>query len=210
LILHQAAGCFPFELQAEVIKRLDIGDGVLEKPGYITPFAWVSRAWCQEIRKRILQRCNIKRRERIHWFMEMVNPTREKTVFPKEVLFGANITVLVFSFVPFNELYYQPSLRKEFCSDDAWLDHFLPRPPEHRHIWRNFWEELGGAVARMPQLITFGFGYASGYNRLDGFHRLSDVAGSFSPTLRNLVLRPRNNRDVITVQLTIHPFVWCD
>jgi hypothetical protein len=142
--------------------------------------------------------------------MEMVNPTRIKTIFPEEVLFGANITVLVFDFVPLNKLHYEDSLRREFCSDDAWIDSFHSGAPRHTFVRRNFWEELGEAVARMPKLITFSFCYASGYSHSDGFHHLSDVAGSFSPTLMNLVLRPHNNRDVITVQLTIHPFVWCD
>jgi hypothetical protein len=195
LTSYQATGCFPFELQVKVIKCLDIGEGTLENPGYITPFAWVSRAWCQEIRKRVLQRCNIKRREHIHWFMEMISPSRIN-IFPEEVLFGANITVLNLSFVPLNIMYYQLNLRREFCSDDAWRDSFRPDPPSYAYVWPKFWEELGQALTRMPKLITFGFCYGSKHSRSDGFHRLSNMADSFPPTFRNLVLRPYETRYV--------------
>jgi hypothetical protein len=187
----------------EVIKHLDIGKGTAENPGYITPFAWVSRAWCQEVRKRILQRCNIKHRKNAHWFMTMIDPTRIKNVFPEEMSFGANITVLVFSFVPVNELYYEFNLRKEFCSDDAWRDSLLP---SRTFVWRNFWLEFGNVLASMPNLITFGFCYGTKSSRSDGFHRLSDMADSFPPTLRNLVLTPDQNEYVSTVQLTVRAF----
>ena len=206
LTLCEAVGCFPFELQVEVIKHLDIGKGTAENPGYITPFAWVSRAWCQEVRKRVLQHCNIKHQKNAHWFMTMIDPTRIKNVFPEEMSFGANITVLVFSFVPVNELYYESNLRKEFCSDDAWRDSFLPEGPSHTVVWQNFWLEFANILASMPNLIMFGFCYGTKSSRSDGFHRLSDMADSFPPTLRNLVLTPGHNEYVSTVQLTIRAF----
>jgi len=178
-----ARGYFPEDLYPLVIQFLDIGSGTKADPGYITPFAWVCKKWCVEVRKRVYRRCNLKSQHMANWFFKGISDSA--VPYPNRHGVGLYVTTLILSFTPVNVSSFTLDIR------DA-----LPEAPSGAYGIRMdsdyFWERFERAVVEMPNLITFGLCYDDNFNRSDNFHELSNLAHLFPTTFRNLIIRTPN------------------
>jgi hypothetical protein len=113
-----ALGYFPEDLYPLVIQFLDIGSGTKADPGYITPFAWVCKRWCIEVRKRVYRRCNLKSQHMANWFLSGISNSAVPYKNRRGV--GLYITTLIFSFTPVNFSMFTRDIRDALPRSPSW------------------------------------------------------------------------------------------
>ena len=175
----------PWEVQALIIWTLDIGEDPYD-PGYVTPYSWVCKDWCREIRKRIYRRCNLKRIETANWFLLSIYDSAVS--FRGSPGMGSLITTVSFSFIPaLNGM-------ESFCHDysDSFTQYDYDFDPcKTKEDNRSFWDRLKEAAKYMVSLETLYLCY--GTNSLDVtiFALYSQCASAFPSSLKTLILRPQ-------------------
>jgi hypothetical protein len=175
-----------WEVQANIIWELDIGEEPFDP--YVTPYSWVCKDWCREIRKRIYRRCNLQRMETTNWFLLSIYGSAVS--FNGSPGMGSLITTLSFSFSP------EVEWGESFCHDytDSFTDRYhLFDPSETKKDHRSFWDRLKEAARYMVSLKTLYLCY--GTNELDPtiFALYSQCASAFPSSLKTLILRPEHH-----------------
>lgn len=186
LIRTLVRGGLSIDLQIAIIGQLDIGRGTMEDPGYITPYSWVCKLWCIEVRKRVYRRCNLRREETADWFLEGVYGSPLAFIgFPG---IGNFITILSISFVPdLNCDPFRLDLSGGFTSV-AENDNYDPRTAIVDH--RDFWTRLQCAAQCMTSLGTLCICYNNDDDSGVVFGMYSSCAPMFSASLHTLIIRP--------------------
>lgn len=182
-------GCSPtpWEVQALIIWTLDIGEDLYD-PGYVTPYSWVCKDWCREIRKRIYRRCNLKRTETANWFLLSIYDSAVS--FKGSPGMGRFITAISFSFIP--ELKGMESFRQDYSDSFTQHDYdFDPCKTKEDH--RSFWDRLKEAAGYMVSLETLYLCYGTNSLDVEIFALYSQCASAFPSSLKTLILRPEHH-----------------
>jgi hypothetical protein len=167
-----------------VIHFLDIGMGTRKDPGYLTPFAWVSKDWCRAIRARVYRHCNLKTQALADWFLKSIS--QSAVPFHERRGVGLHVTILVLSFVPHSHRGFTEDIRDAYISHEVCMNN---TGNKCTFTASTFWQRFSSAIVEMPNLTTFVFCYNNNFHRSRGFHELSACAHLFPPTFSNLCLK---------------------